>query len=179
VGFVHVKDLFRLYHSTAGQGDIHNIVRKVSYVPETAPLKEVWNTLNREENYLAIVINEFGGTVGMVTREDLVEELFGEIRDEFDEAEEPLISPVGEHEYVVRGDAPITYLNTRFGLSLPAKRVHTVGGLVLSRLNRIPEAGDVVEINGVEMSVESVRDKAVETIRLRLPAATQGLEGVD
>jgi CBS domain containing-hemolysin-like protein len=179
VGFVHVKDLFRLYHSTAGQGDIHNIVRKVSYVPETAPLKEVWNTLNREENYLAIVINEFGGTVGMVTREDLVEELFGEIRDEFDEAEEPLISPVGEHEYVVRGDAPITYLNTRFGLSLPAKRVHTVGGLVLSRLNRIPEAGDVVEINGVEMRVESVRDKAVETIRLRLPAATQGLEGVD
>jgi CBS domain containing-hemolysin-like protein len=80
---------------------------------------------------------------------------------------------------VVRGDAPITYLNTRFGLSLPAKRVHTVRGLVLSRLNRIPEAGDVVEINGVEMRVESVRDKAVETIRLRLPAATQGLEGVD
>lgn len=179
LGFVHVRDLFRLHQATAGQGDIHNIIRKVSFVPETAPLKEVSNTLSREQNYLAIVINEFGGTVGMVTREDLVEELFGEIRDEFDEAEEPLISPAGENEYVVRGEAPLTYLNTRFGLSLSGDRVHTAGGLVLSRLNRVPEAGDVVEIKGVEMRVESVREKAVETIRLRLPAAAQAQEGVD
>ena len=177
VGFVHVKDLFRLHQATAGKGDIGNIVRKVSFVPETAPLKEVSNTLSREENYLAIVINEFGGTVGMVTREDIVEELFGEIRDEFDEAEEPLISPVGDNEYVIRGEAPINYLNSRFGLSLPRDRVDTAGGLVLSRLNRVPEAGDVVEINGVEMRVESMREKAVASIRLRLPAATQGVEG--
>ncbi|HEX6385831.1 MAG TPA: hemolysin family protein [Anaerolineae bacterium] len=179
VGFVHVKDLFRLHQATAGQGDIGRIVRKVSFVPETAPLKEVSNTLSREENYLAIVINEFGGTVGMVTREDLVEELFGEIRDEFDEAEEPLISPAGEYEYVVRGEAPITYLNTRFGLSLPAGGIHTIGGLVLSRLNRVPEIGDAVEINGVEMRVESVRGKAVETVRLHLPPAREAQEGVD
>jgi putative hemolysin len=171
VGFVHVKDLFQLYKATPGAGAIGQIVRKASFVPETAPLDEVWNRLKKDQNYLAIVLDEFGGTVGMITWEDLLEELFGELRDEFDEAEEPLITPAGAHEYLIRGETPIAYLNSRFELALPARQVHSAGGLVISLLNRLPEVGDTVDADGVALQVEAVRDRAPATIRMRLPAA--------
>lgn len=179
LGFVHVKDLFRFYHSTAEQGQIRQIMRKLSFVPETMPLKEVWNTFRQDENYLAIVVNEFGGTMGMVTWEDLLEELFGELRDEFDVAEEPLIVPAGNNEYLVSGETPIRYLNSKFGLTLPAERVQSAGGLIIRLLNRIPEAGDTVEIDGVEMRVEAVGEKAAASILMRLPEASTGQKGVD
>jgi CBS domain containing-hemolysin-like protein len=174
LGFVHVKDLFSHYKNTRGRDDIRKIVRKAAFVPETAPLKQVWETLRREESYLAIVLDEFGGAAGMVTWEDLLEELFGELRDEFDEGEEPLISPLGRHEYLVRGETPIGYLNTRFGLSLSARRVYSVAGLLISRLNRLPQVGDVVEIDGLQLRVQRMRGKAVETIRLQLPGTAPG-----
>lgn len=177
LGFVHLKDLFRLYHATDGAGAIDKIVRKASFIPETTPLKEVWNRLNEETNYLAIVVDEFGGTTGMVTQEDLLEELFGELQDEFDEGEEPLISPAGENEYVIQGNTPISYLNSRFNLALPEEQVHTAGGLILKQLNRIPETGDSIEIDGIRMEVESVEKKAVRTIRLRLPAEATAAKG--
>lgn len=177
VGFVHVKDLFQFYKATAGHGGIRQIVRKATFVPQTAPLKEVWNRLKEEQNYLAIVLDEFGGTMGMVTWEDLLEELFGELHDEFDEAEEPLIVRAGKREYVIRGETPVSYLNSRFGLALPAERVHSAGGLVLSLLNRVPEPGDEVEIDGMRMRVEKVGDRVVETILLRLPEGAADHEG--
>jgi CBS domain containing-hemolysin-like protein len=179
LGFVHLKDLFRLHHATAGQGMIRQIVRQATFVPEISPLKEVWNKLRSEENYLAIVLDEFGGTMGMVTWEDLLEELFGELLDEFDEAEEPLLSPAEANAYLVRGETPIHYLNSKFGLAFPTGQVHSVGGLVISRLNRIPQVGDRVEINGVRMRVETMRGRAVQTILLRLPAAAPALEATN
>jgi CBS domain containing-hemolysin-like protein len=178
-GFVHIKDLFQFYKATAGKGDIRQIVRKATFVPQTAPLKEVWNRLKEEQNYLAIVLDEFGGTMGMVTWEDLLEELFGELRDEFDEAEEALIVMAGNHEYVIRGETPVSYLNSRFELALAVERVHTAGGLVISLLNRLPEPGDVVEIGTVRMRVETIRDRAVEKILLRLPDGAADREGTN
>jgi CBS domain containing-hemolysin-like protein len=177
VGFVHVKDLFQFYKATAEQGGIRQIVRKVTFVPQTTLLKEVWNRLKEEQNYLAIVLDEFGGTMGMVTWEDLLEALFGELQDEFDEAEEPHIVRAGKQEYVIRGETPISYLNSRFELALPTEHVHSAGGLVISLLNRLPEPGDVVEIDGVQMRVETVDDRAVETIMLRLPDDAAEREG--
>jgi putative hemolysin len=179
LGFVHIKDLFRLHHATAGQGVIRQIVRKASFTPETSPLKEVWNQLRREENYLAIVVDEFGGTMGMVTWEDLLEELFGELRDEFDEAEEPLLTPTGHNTYLVRGETSISYLNSKFGLAFPVTQVHSVGGLVIGRLNRIPQTGDAVEIDGVQLQVETMRGRAVESVLLRLPEASSSVEGIE
>jgi CBS domain containing-hemolysin-like protein len=179
LGFVHVKDLFRFYKVTTSQGHIRQLIRKVTYVYETAPVKEVWNRLRQDENYLAIVLDEYGGTMGMVTWEDLLEELFGELRDEFDQAEEPLIAPAGNHEYLIRGETPVSYLNTRFNLGLPAGHVHSVGGLVLDLLNRLPQPGEVVEIDGVHLHVETVRDRAVGAIRLRLPEVVTGQGGAN
>lgn len=168
LGFVHIRDLYRHDRATEGTGGIRQIVRQASFVPETVPLKEVWNVLRKDQNYLAIVLDEFGGAAGMVTWEDLLEELFGELRDEFDEGEEPLISPAGKREYVVRGETPIAYLNSRFDFSLPTRRVHSVGGLLISQLNRIPKVGDEMKIDGARLRVQTMRNRRVETVRLLL-----------
>lgn len=177
-GFVHIKDLFGYYQATDGRGAVSAIVRKATFVPETAPIKEVWELLREQQHYLAIVLDEFGGTAGMVTWEDLLEELFGELQDEFDEGHEPLIRRSAENEYVLRGETPVTYLNSRFNLSLPTERVYSAGGLIISRLNRIPEPGDTVQIEGVRLRVESVRNKAIETIRLQPLDAAERAEEV-
>jgi putative hemolysin len=179
IGFVHIKDLFRLNHATNGEGIIRQIVRKASFVPHLSPLKEVWNQLRREENYLAIVLDEFGGTQGMVTWEDLLEELFGELRDELDGAEEPLLKSTGPNTYLIRGETPISYLNSKFGTAFPNMQVHSIGGLIISHLNRIPQVGDVVQIDNVEMRVETMRLRAVETVLLRLPEASSQTEGTN
>ena len=170
-GFVHIKDLFRIYNARGASSGIHSVVRKAAFVPETMPVKEVWNRLRQEERYLAIVTDEFGGTAGMVTWEDLLEELFGELQDEFDEAEEPLIAPVGENAFRIHAVTPISYLNSRYGLKLPARRVHSAGGLIMSHLQRLPEPGDTVTFAGAEMTVERMAERAPETILLRLVEA--------
>ncbi len=179
LGFVHIKDLFRLNHATNGEGIIRQIVRKASFVPHLSPLKEVWNQLRREENYLAIILDEFGGTQGMVTWEDLLEELFGELRDEFDGAEEPLLKSTGHNTYLIRGETPISYLNSKFGTAFPNVQVHSIGGLIINHLNRIPQVGDVVQIDNVEMRVETMRLRAVETVLFRLPEANSQSEGTN
>lgn len=162
VGFVHLRDLYNLYREdpTAALGPI---VREVPYVPETLPIIEVWRTLNEEQSYLAIVIDEYGGTAGMITWEDLVEELFGEIQDEFDQ-ERALITPAGDGRLVVRGDMTINQLNDVLDVKLPHDVSHTVGGFVLDRLGRIPQVGDEVTEAGVRLRVEAVANLSANSI---------------
>lgn len=170
VGFVHLRDLYNLYREdpTAALGPI---VREVPYVPETLPIIKVWRTLNEEQSYLAIVIDEYGGTAGMITWEDLVEELFGEIQDEFDQ-ERALITPAGDGRLVVRGDMTITQLNDVLDVKLPHGVAHTVGGFVLDRLGRIPQVGDEVTEAGVRLRVEAVANlsaNAISVVRIEPP----------
>lgn len=164
VGFVHLRDLFTLYQTDKEAG-IEGIVRPTPFVPETLTSAEVWDRLNEAESYLAIVLDEYGGTSGMITREDLVEELFGELQDEFDQ-EEALITPVGAGRVSVRGDLQISSLNDMLEIDLPHEALHTVGGLVMDSLGRIPQVGDAVEIEGVRLQVEAVDGRSVAQVRV-------------
>jgi putative hemolysin len=179
VGFVHLRDLFTLYR-TSGEADIRTIVRPAPFVPETLTTAEVWERLDDAQSYLAIVFDEHGGTSGMITREDLVEELFGELQDEFDQ-EEALITPVGAGRISVRGDLLISNLNDRLDINLPHEEFHTVGGLIMARLGRIPQVGDVVEIavrktrrssepTVIQLRVEAVEHHSVTEVCVSLPA---------
>lgn len=170
IGFVHLRDLFDRYRKDK-QASLRSILRPLPFLPETLPSMEVWNRLDETQSYLAVVIDEFGGTAGLITREDLIEELFGEVQDEFDQERE-LITPVGEAQLVVRGDALIADLNDLLNIDLPHETSHTIGGLVLDRLGRIPVVGDEVEIEGIHVRVESIDDMAVGAIRLTLPPGT-------
>jgi CBS domain containing-hemolysin-like protein len=137
----------------------------VPFVPETLTSAEVWERLDEAQSYLAIVLDEYGGTSGMITREDLIEELFGEVQDEFDQ-EQALIAPAGAGRISVRGDMLISNLNDRLEINLPHEGSHTVGGLVMDSLGRIPQVGDVVEIP----LRRSFRSSEPIVIRLRVEA---------
>jgi putative hemolysin len=167
IGFVHLRDLFALYQ-TDDEADIRSIVRPVPFVPESLTSAEVWERLDEAQSYLAIVLDEYGGTSGMITREDLIEELFGELQDEFDQ-ERALITPAGVGRVHVRGDMLISNLNDRLEINLPHEESHTVGGLIMDRLGRIPQVGDTVEIGGIRLRVEAVEHHSVIEACVSLP----------
>ncbi len=167
IGFVHLIDLFNLYQSDR-EASLRAILRPAPFVPETLPIIEVWNRLNEAQSYLALVFDEYGGTSGLITREDLIEELFGEVQDEFD-IEQALISPSGAGRFVVRGDMLIADLNAHLELRLPRDLAHTIGGLIVEELGRAPQVGDAVEVEGVRLQVETVDELSVSRVCLTLP----------
>jgi putative hemolysin len=171
IGFVHLRDLFNLYQSDR-QADLRTILRPVPFVPETLPIVEVWNRMNQAQSYLAIVFDEYGGTGGLITREDVIEELFGEVQDEFDR-ERVLISSSGPDRFVVRGDMLIADLNDRLDLRLPHDLAHTIGGLIVEELGRMAQVGDTVEVAGVRLHVEAVDDLSVSQVCLTLLAGSR------
>jgi CBS domain containing-hemolysin-like protein len=172
VGFVHLRDLFALYR-TDDAADIRTIVRPVPFVPETLTSAQVWSRLDEAQSYLAIVLDEYGGTSGMITREDLVEELFGELQDEFDQ-EQALFAPAGTGRISVRGDILVSLLNDRLEINLPYEGSHTIGGLVMDKLGRIPQVGDAVEIQGIHLRVEAVSHHSVTKVCVSLPSEEMG-----
>ena len=164
-GFVHIKDLFRLH--VGGKTDIQDIIREVIYVPETLPAADIWQKLNNRSKYLAIVFDEYGGTEGIITFEDLIEEVFGELQDEFDE-EMALFSKDGEGRIYLRGDLLVSDVNEYLELKLPDE-ADTISGLVFSELGRAPEEGDTVTIGDTVIRVENMEDLGVSEISLQMP----------
>jgi putative hemolysin len=165
-GFVHLRDLFSLYRQDAG-ADLRDIQRPAPFVPETLTIGQVWERLDEADSYLAVVFDEYGGTSGLVTREDLVEELFGELQDEFDR-ERAMITPAGEGRLVVRGDMLIHTLKDLLEVELPHLASHTVGGLLMEELGRVPVVGDTVDFGGIQLRAEAVAYNAVTSVRVTL-----------
>ena len=168
IGFVHLRDLFNLYRKD-GEADLQTILRPVPFVPETLPVADVWNRLNEAQSYLAIVFDEYGGTGGLITREDLIEEVFGEVQDEFDQ-ERALMEVIGDGRFGVRGDMLIDDLNDVLDLKLPHEVANTIGGLVTEELGRMPTVGDCVEVADVRLCVEAMDNLAVQLVCLTLLA---------
>lgn len=162
IGFIHLKELFQL--SYKGETDVHSILRDVTFVHESAYLDDVWNTLGEQHSYLAIVFDEYGGTTGLITREDLLEELFGEVQDEFDESESVPIRKLGENEYSVRGEVSLSNLNDRFGLSLSDEGAYTIGGFFINQFGELPEVDNTITVGDVTFKAAIIEDRAVEEL---------------
>jgi putative hemolysin len=164
-GFVHIKDLFRRHVN--GRSDMDSVIRDVIYVPETMPILDVWEKLNYGGNYLAIVFDEYGGTAGMITFEDLIEEIFGELQDEFDD-EMALIARDEQGRVYLRGDLLVSDVNEYLELALPDE-ADTLSGLIFSELGRSPIVGDVVSFGETQIRVEAMADLGVSEVSLQLP----------
>ena len=175
-GFFHVKDLARHLQNGAEAGplDLRKMARNrpVIVVPETLSLDMMLVRFRTEKGALAVVIDEFGGTAGIVTFEDLLEEVVGEIQDEFDVERAPF-EFVGDRRLRVDGSLLLHELNQHFDINYDEEEVDTVGGLIMAHLGRIPEVGDVVELNGVRYEVEQVAGRAVDSVLVELPAYVQ------
>ena len=162
IGFVHIKDVFRLH--VLGKENLAEILREVVYVPETMPVVDVWETLSDKRQYMAVVFDEFGGTAGLITFEDLIEEIFGELQDEFDD-ESALISLDAEGRIYLRGDLLVSDVNEYLNLELPDV-ADTLGGLVLSELGRPPEVGEEITTGDMVVRVEAMDDLSVAEVSL-------------
>ncbi len=172
VGMVHLKDIVR--QQLAGERfDLRSLLRQVPYVPEAMPLEALLRIFRQLRLHMAIVIDEHGGTAGLVTLEDLIEEVFGEVRDEFDTEEEAPLILVEPGHLLVQGTMLVETINeTYVNLGDPDHNVQTIGGLVLAKIDRLPVEGDEVRIGKAKLRVEAVEGLTIKQVSIRYP--TQG-----
>ena len=164
VGVLHVRDLFKAIHDRGLGGlDLESLLRPAYVVPETKDLASLLQEFRRTNSHFAVVIDEYGAMVGIATLEDLLEEIVGEIEDEFDVPEEP-VEQIDEDSYRVDGMFSIDDFNERFGTDLPDEDFHTVGGFVFGQLGRAPERGDDVSHDGMRFDVLEVEGNRIEKI---------------
>jgi CBS domain containing-hemolysin-like protein len=166
-GIVHVNQLVKLMMSDGYKAHFSRLVREAPLVPETKPLDDLLADLQRERTEMAIVIDEYGRTAGIVTTEDIIEEVVGEIDDETDPAG-GAVRRLANGDWFVRGHVAITDLED-YGLDLPVDTdaYNSVGGFVFAELGRLPKRGDQVAANGYSIRVESVRENRIEAVRIR------------
>jgi CBS domain containing-hemolysin-like protein len=166
VGILHVRDLIEAMHERGFAAvNVAEIVRPATMVPETKDLAALLTEFRRTSQHMAIVINEYGTMEGIVTLEDLLEEIVGEIEDEFDVPEED-VERVDEHTIRVEGTFSIDELNEQFGADLPDEDYHTVGGFVFGELGRSAEPGDEVRHNGMHFRVDSVEGQRIDRLTI-------------
>ena len=173
-GIVHANALAQLLLTEGPDATIEGLVREAPIVPETKPLDDLLADLQRQRTSLAIVIDEYGRTAGIVTVEDIIEEVVGEIDDETD----PLggaVRRLANGDWFVRGHVAITDLED-YGLHLPvdSDAYNSVGGFVFGELGRLPKRGDTIQHNGYSIRVESVRENRIEAVRIRQHGAHAG-----
>jgi CBS domain containing-hemolysin-like protein len=174
VGVVHLKDLLCLQvQRGAESADVRVVMAPALFIPDSMPADEAFALLQRTRNHVAIVLDEFGGTAGIVTLEDLIEEIFGEVQDEFDQ-EVPAFRVLPGNRVLVRWDWLVEDLNELLDLRLPSTEADTIGGLVLGELAHVPEVGEIVEVAGVALRVERVEGKGVAAVSL--PATPDQVE---
>lgn len=165
LGVIHIKDLFALRHTARTAADLLPAARKIIYVPETARLEKLLRLFLDRKLHLAIVVDEYGGTLGLVTLENIVEELVGQIQDEFDQ-EKPLLTRASETSWEVAGALPLHELGELVGVTLPAEGVTTTSGWVTQRLGGFPKVGDNLSVGNCELRVEELDGTRVARLRV-------------
>jgi putative hemolysin len=164
-GIVYAKDLLRFVHQDLSGVSLSGLIRPALFVPESKRVDDLLRDLQRARVHLAIVVDEYGGTAGLVTIEDIIEEIVGEIQDEYDR-ELPLFERREEGEFTVDGRMSVDELSELLDVRLPETESETVGGLVARALGHIPEQGDVGEVGPISFRVESVERRRVRSIQV-------------
>jgi len=161
LGVLHVRRLFvALQNGAAASSDLRQLLYPAHLVPETKRLGHLLTEIRRQKGHMAIVVDEYGSVAGLVTLEDLLEEIVGEIDDEFDPEDAPILR-LGPDRYRVEGSLPVEEFNERFGRELSEDDYHTVGGIVFGELGRAPVVGDTVEVGHVKFDVAAVEGSRI------------------
>jgi magnesium and cobalt exporter, CNNM family len=169
IGFVFIKDLIRLDPPESGQTSLLHLtrfIRPATFVPETKRVAEMLKEFQRQQVQIAIVVDEYGGTAGLVTIEDLLEELVGEIRDEYDVEMEPVVD-AGDGSFVFSAKVNIAEVRDCLGVDIEPEGFETVGGYVLTRAGRVPAAGETFESDGLQVEVLEAERRRIHKVRMR------------
>jgi len=169
LGLIRVKDLLQIDAAALDRHPIASLIRPATFVPETKRVPELLKEFQRKQVQMAIVVDEYGGTAGLVTIEDLLEEIVGEIRDEDDVESEPIVDE-GNGSYVFSAKVSFDDLRERLDLEIESEGFETVGGYILSRLGRVPAVGETFELDGLFVEVLEAERRRIHKVRFRKPA---------
>lgn len=176
LGILNVKDL--LLYEDKEHFNVRHILREAYFTHEFKKSSELMMEMRENSISLAIVLDEYGATVGLVTLEDLLEEIVGEIRDEYDESEKELIQKISDYEYIVEGSSKLEDLQDQIGLDLESEDYDSIGGIVIELLDRLPQAGESVTTeNGIHLVVDEVDKNRIDKVHIYLPQEEEAVSG--
>ena len=165
IGLLYAKDLLKLHTSPGDRQSIRKFIRPAYFVPESKKVDELLGEMQSKGIHLAVVVDEYGGMAGLVTLEDIVEEIVGEIRDEYDQGEERLVQKVSDDEYVFMGRVALDDFNEALATELVTDQTDTLGGYFYSQKGRVPVEGDELDFDGWHLVVEEVHGRRVGRVR--------------
>jgi len=177
IGIVHTKDVFKTDRDHRPDFSIEAVLRDALFLPETAPLERVLEAFIQKKSHMIILVDEFGGTAGLVTLENVLEEIVGTIQDEFDR-EMPEVSKISDMEYIVDASITTNDVEKLISQELSIRDIQSIGAFVIEQLGHLPAQGESVSVEGAEFMIEKVNDRVVETIRVKkLPVKEKTEEG--
>ena len=165
LGLLYAKDLLGIWREGKREVSLSDHLRPAYFVPESKKADNLLAELQAKRIHMAIVVDEYGGVAGLVTLEDIVEEIVGEIRDEYDQAEELVYQEINDDEYLFQGRIDLDDFNDIMGTQLPNSEADTLSGLIYSRIGRVPTAGDNLQIEGLQLTVEQVSGQRIRKVR--------------
>ena len=166
IGVVYARDLLRAVRDPS-QASLRELLREVYFVPEAKKVDKLLDEMQARQVHMAMVVDEYGGIAGLVTLEDIVEEIVGEIRDEFDQTEELPYQAVGDGEFIFLGRVDLNDFNAVMQTSLPRDEAETLSGFIYNRMGRVPLNGEKININDLTLTVEQVSGRRIRKVRAR------------
>jgi len=167
LGVLYAKDLLRIWREGDTSGSLRGLLRAAYFVPEAKKVDELLAEMQSQRVHMAMVVDEYGGIAGLVTMEDIVEEIVGEIQDEYDLAEESPYHEVGDGEYIFLGRVDLDDFNEVLGSHLTKDEADTLGGLIFSRMGRVPASGEWVQVDDLLLTVEQVSARRIRKVRVK------------
>ena len=167
VGILNIKDIIFLSDEEIENFDIKDYVREAFFTYEFKKITQLLEEMKKEKTQMAIVVDEYGVTAGLLTIEDLVEVIVGDIDDEYDEEEEEIVK-INDNEYLVEGSTKISDVNEQLGINLESEEFDSIGGFIIGYLKRIPEENEIIEVEDVKFKVESIDKNRINKIRILL-----------
>lgn len=165
VGILNIKDIIFLSDEEIENFDIKDYVREAFFTYEFKKITQLLEEMKKEKTQMAIVVDEYGGTAGLLTIEDLVEVIVGDIDDEYDEEEEEIVK-INDNEYLVEGSTKISDVNEQLGINFESEEFDSIGGFIIGYLKRIPEENEIIEVENVKFKVESIDKNRINKIRI-------------
>lgn len=166
IGIIHAKDILRFWDRKEEDIHITDILRTPYFIPETKPVEELLKELKARKTHLAIVIDEYGGTAGLITIEDILEEIVGEIQDEYD-VPEGSFEQTGTDTISVPAATDIEKIEQYFNVEMPEGRFQSVGGFIINLIGRLPSAGEVIDFGPLRMEIEAASERRIKRVRIR------------
>jgi CBS domain containing-hemolysin-like protein len=165
IGLLYTKDMLKVWQEGSEYKSLRELLRAANFIPESKKVDELLAEMQAERIHIAIVADEYGGVAGLVTLEDIVEEIVGEIRDEYDQGEESLSQKISDDEYILHGRLDMDDFNEMMDVTLNTEEADTLGGYIYSRIGRVPRSGEILQEGEIRLTVEQINGRRIRRVR--------------